>query len=269
MQSLFEYGNYADFLKDWISNQPRNGRGILKKWSELLRIEPSVLSQIMNKKRSLNLDQAMELSEHLSLSGLESKYLFLLVELEGARTYKLRNHLNKELLILKEKSLLLQNRIKHDKNLSSDESAIFYSSWIYPAARLATSIGKGQDADSLAALLGISREMTVLVLSFLKETGLVTEELGRFKMTRETTFLNKFSPFINKHHSTWRVKALQRAELLTDEELMFTAPLSISEKDFASLREEIVKLITKVGKVAQDSEAERVALFQIDFIYIK
>jgi hypothetical protein len=51
--------------------------------------------------------------------------------------------------------------------------------------------------------------------------------------------------------STWRVKALQRAELLTDEELMFTAPLSISEKDFAYLREEIVKLITKSPQIPE------------------
>jgi hypothetical protein len=51
MQSLFDYDHHTNFLKDWVLHQPKNGRGIPKQWSELMRIEPSVLSQVMNKKR--------------------------------------------------------------------------------------------------------------------------------------------------------------------------------------------------------------------------
>lgn len=269
MQSLFDYNHYTDFLKDWIKNQPKNGRGIMKTWSELLRVEPSVLSQIISKKRKMNLDQAYELSTFLNLSEIESEYFFTLIDLENANTYKLRNHLHRKLSKIKKDSLNLSNRVKHNKKLSTEQQAQFYSSWIYSAVNLATSIGEKETPETIADRLNLSREKIIEVLNFLLECGLVKQELGVYKMGNENTFLDKSSPFLVKHHANWRMKAIQRSDLLTDEELMFTAPLSISKKDFSLVREEIVKLIARIGEVVQESESDQLAVFQTDFFLIK
>jgi hypothetical protein len=98
---------------------------------------------------------------------------------------------------------------------------------------------------------------------------LVKQELGIYKLGKENTFLDKSSPFLVKHHSNWRIKAIQRSEELTERELMFTVPLSVSKKDFALIREEIVKLISRIGGVVKESEAEELAVFQADFFLIK
>ncbi len=61
------------------------------------------------------------------------------------------------------------------------------------------------------------------------------------------------------------MRAVNSLENTTQEELNFTAPMSISKKDFALIREKIVKLIQETVEVAKASEAEDLATLTIDF----
>lgn len=269
MNSIFDYVNYRIFLKEWIKNQPRKGRGLLKTWSELLRVEPSVLSQILGGSRDLNADQVFELQTYMALGELEADYFFVLVQIEKSLTVKLKNHLRTKLKKLKIESLVLSKRIVHEKVLSEEQKSIFYSSWIYSAIRNATAMGDGQNVDSLCDLLDLPRDKALTVIRFLLESGLIKEELGLYHVGPQRTHLSKESPHIVKHHSNWRLKAIERAEYLTDEELMFTAPLTISKKDFIKFREQVVKLISSLSDTVKDSDAEQLAVFQVDWFFMK
>ncbi len=269
MESIFNYNNYRNFLRDWLKHQPKRGRGILTVWSNILRIETSVMSQILSGKRELTPEQALELQLYIGLGELESEYFNTIVQIERASTQKLKNHLKNKQEKLKSESLQLSKRLTRELVMSDEQKSIFYSSWIYSAIRLSSSLKGPQNIDSICKRLSVEREKVTEILNFLVSTGLVIEDLGLYKMGPQRTHLEKTSPFIVKHHTNWRLKALQRSENLTDEELMFSGPLSISKKDFKHIRDEIVSLISKVSETVKNTDAEELAVFEVDLFWLK
>ena len=115
----------------------------------------------------------------------------------------------------------------------------------------------------------MERARILEALRFLIEVGLVEENLGRYRSLPQRTHLEKKSPFLPRHHGNWRMQAIRRAEDLADEELMFTGPLSISREDFKKVREQIVQLIQQVSDTVQKTEPEDMAVFQVDFFWMK
>jgi len=88
-------------------------------------------------------------------------------------------------------------------------------------------------------------------------------------MGPQRTHLESTSPLIQKHHSNWRLKALQRSDSLDPEELMYTSPVSLSREDFKIIREDLVLMIKKVLDRVHPSPAEEVACLNIDFFWVK
>lgn len=78
---------------------------------------------------------------------MELEYFSLLVQKERAGSHELREHLVRRLAQLKTEASKLSKRISHDRSLTDQERAIFYSSWIYSAVHLFTSLReKGRHA---------------------------------------------------------------------------------------------------------------------------
>ena len=269
MNSIFQYSDYRKYLRDWLANQPKRGRGLLRKWSELLGVNQSILSQVLGGKRELNLDQGYQLQTELGLGEMDAEYFLTMITHERAATHSLKEHLKNKLKKQREESLKLSKRLNHERRLSDTESAIFYSSWVFTAVWLATSLKSAQSVDSICRRFGLDNDRVVEVLNFLVEAGLVEEDLGRFRSRPQRTHLEKNSPFIVRHHSNWRMQAIRRAEDLTDDELMFSGPLSISRNDFKKVREQIVGLIQSVSTTVKETEPDDLAVFQVDLFWMK
>ena len=71
-----------------------------------------------------------------------------------------------------------------------------------------------------------------------------------------------------KHHANWRIKAIEASEMLEEEELMYTAQVSLSKKDFAILREEMATFIKTFLDRVHASPAEEIACFNLDWFWI-
>jgi uncharacterized protein (TIGR02147 family) len=267
--SIFEQNDYRIFLKNHIKKLPKAGRGELGKIANHLGINQTLLSQILSGTREFTMDQTYNLSQYLGLTELESEYFSLLVQKERAATNKYKTHLQSRLEKIKKDSLELSNRIPHEKTLSDIEQAKFYSSWLYSAVRLFTSINDGQTLEQICERFNLTRIKANLLLRFLVECGLVIQEGEIFKLGIQRTHLDRQSNFIEKHHTNWRLKALQRCENLTVEEVMFSGPFSIGRKDFNMLRDKIVELVKHVSETAKESTPEDVACFNVDFFWVK
>ena len=66
----------------------------------------------------------------------------------------------------------------------------------------------------------------------------------------------------------WRNRALQRHENISEQELVYSAPMSLSEKDFELLREELAHWIKKMVERVQVSPSEKMAFLNIDFLFM-
>ena len=58
---------------------------------------------------------------------------------------------------------------------------------------------------------------------------------------------------------------MERTSNLSNEELMFTCPASLSHKNFQKLREELVQFIKKFYATIEDPETEELACLNIDW----
>src|SRR4051812_26541065 len=140
--SLFEFTDYRAYLRAHVARLPKNGRGELTRIAAHLAVNTTLLSQIMSGAREFTPEQAFALSAYLGHSVLEADYFSLLVQIERAGTKDLKDHLERKRKGLKTDALKLAARISHQKKLSDQDRAVFYSSWIYSAVHLYTSVGK-------------------------------------------------------------------------------------------------------------------------------
>jgi uncharacterized protein (TIGR02147 family) len=200
--SLFEFSNYRAFLKGHIHSLPKGGRGELSRISRHLGVNSTLISQIMAGLRDFTTEQAYDIALYLGLSELESEYFTLLVQIEKAGNTRLKSFLKKRLSALKAESLKLEKRFSHDKKLSEEDKAIFYSSWLYSAIRMFCSTAeKGRSLEEITGWLQISNARALECLRFLTRTGLCTHERGIYQMGVQLTFVEQGSPHLLKHHS--------------------------------------------------------------------
>lgn len=269
MSAFLESLNYRELIKDYLKRQPKNGRGELAKFAKHLGVNSTLISQVMSGSRDFSHEQALELAQHMGFSDLETEYFVLLVQYEKAGTQNLKSFLKKRIDLLKEQSRKLEKHYNYDRKLSDEERSVFYSSWLYSAVRLFTSIGdEGKTLHEICERFQIERQKVAEILRFLVQSGLCNENNGKYKIAVQNTFLEQGSPFFLKHHSNWRIKAIQKSEALSSQEMMFTSPMSLSKDDFNLMREELAKLLKKFSVLVKNSPAEEIACLNIDFFWI-
>lgn len=267
--SIFEFKDYRSYLKNHIKRLPHKGRGELSKIAKHLRVNTTLLSQIMAGTREFSQEQAYSLSLYLAHTELEMDYFSLLIQLMRAGTHELKKHLEKKLEGVKTEALKLSKRISHEKKLTDQQRAIFYSSWIYSAIHLFTSLGsEGVTLEQIATRFNLSKTKTVEIVQFLLSAGVCTDESGKFAMGVQSTFIERDSPYILKHHSNWRIKAIQKSESLQENELMYSGQFSLSKKDFLILRERLAEFLKEANMVVKESPAEELACLNIDWFWL-
>lgn len=264
--TIYEFSNYKEFVLKLLKKMPKGGHGQFRKMALYLNVNSVIISQIFKGERQLTSEQALDLAEFLGLSGLETEYFVLLVQLERAGTHRLKAHFKKQLHELQEKSKDIKNRVPSQNHKLSEESkALFYSNWYYSGVRLLSSIKGFETVDTIAEELQLSRSNVKRIVTFLVDHGLCVEERGKIKMGPRLTHLEATSPLIARHHTNWRLRAIQNLEPLGKDELFYSGPMALSIEDARWVRAQIVDLIQSVVTRARDSESERLACLNIDW----
>jgi hypothetical protein len=266
--TIFNFSDYKRFLSDFIASQPKKGRGLVKALGEYLNVDPSAVSQVLSGDKDFTEEQGILLTQYVGLNEIESEYFMTLIKIERAGSTTLKKYYQKKRDDLKTASLDLKSRVKQDRILTDTEKAVFYSSYLYSAVRMTSSIGEGTSAAEIAERFQLSREKANSILRFLLDTNLCKEENGKIQVGTQHTHVEKGSPFVSRHHHNWRVQALQKTESLSDKELQFTGPVSISQEEFAVVREVLVGAINKSLERVKASEPTDVACLLIDWFWL-
>ena len=266
---VFEFKDYRVFLENYLAKLPKRGHGEITKIATAIGVHSTLLSLIISGKRDLSAEQAYDLARYLQLTDLETEYFSLLVLHSRAGNHRYKTHLQKKLEEVLAQSKKLSQRFEHEKTLTEVERAIFYSSWLYSAIRLFTSVDDGKTVEEICEKFLQPRQKVVSILNFLVSTGLAVHEKDRYKMGVQRTFLEHGSPHLVKHHMNWRNKAVQKADNISETELMFTSPMSLSKEDFHKIRESLAGLLKSVSATVKDSPAKDLACLNIDLFWIE
>lgn len=265
---LFAYEDYKQYVREWVSGRPKRGRGQYLKIANLLKVHTSMISHIFKGEMDLTAEQAIQLSSfHLGHTELERKYFLTLVLRERAGHFQLKEHYSKELVLIRQQSGELSYRIPHKKVLSDNERGVYYSHWYYSVIRLLCSIKVRARLD-LKELLPIDPLVLDQAIEFLIEVGVCEQSGDLISAGQSIVHLESTSPLVSRHHQNFRQLSAQRAFELGEDELMFTAPLTISQEDAHKLRQTIINFIDTVRKTVESTNPEKVMCLNIDWVNV-
>jgi len=266
---LFEARDYRDYLRKYLASLPKNGRGELSRLAQHLGVNNTLLSQVLAGTRDLSGEQAFALTRYWGFDETHTDYFLTLVQIERAGTKAFRDHLDEKRRRLRDENKKLANRVKTRTRLGEEERRVFYSSWIYSAIHLWTTTNpEGVTVDEIANRLGVARARVQTTTAFLAEVGLIVSHGSRWRVGVESTFLEHGSPHLPPHHRNWRLRAIEKAETITKEELMYTAQVTLSREDFEKIRALLVETIDRSAKIVLPSPAEDLACLHVDWFWL-
>lgn len=262
---IFSFSDYRAYMNVWLDYARGMQITNMSRLAESLGVHASYLAHVLSGTKNLSFEQATELSELLRHTALEREYFFSLLQIERAGTPKLKKYWTEKKLSILNDRAKVRSRVGAHHELMAEERAIFYSSWIYVAVFVAVGIEEGQTLEQIADRFGLTREKAEEILSFLAKTGVCARDGSRYKMGKSVVYLTNDSPLVVKHHTNWRIQAIQKMDSRDSTELFFTSPMSISLKDFVRIRELLSGAIESALEICKDSPAEEVVCLNIDF----
>lgn len=263
---IFEFSDYRGFITLTVRSLPKAGRGEYLRIAKHLGIHTSTLSQVLSGIKNFTLDQACALADYFGFSELETQYLIYLVELERAGTERLKGTLKKQMGRIKEQSRALSAVVPGKRALSEEEKAVFYSNWFYPGIWALTSIPGYQTPDAISKYFGLPKLLVNRVISFLVSTGLCLEDKGLLQPGTTYVHLEADSPFIGRHHASWRQKAMERHPILSESEIAYSSPMSLSREDAEKIRKLVIEWVEQANKIRDPSPCEALYILNIDWI---
>lgn len=266
--SIYNFDDYKKYFNAWVENQPKHGQGEYRKVSLALNISTTMVSQVFKSDKHLSLEMACELAEHLNLNEEETEYFLLLVEHQKAGSVKLQKRFLRQIKIHQEKARQIENRIKKDVELSEETKTTFYSSWVYSAVRLLSSIDGFSDAQSIADRLNLPKNQVQKVIEFLVQNKLCEIKGGKLKIGAARTHLGANSPHVSRLHQNWRILGFNKMIQNDDSNLFYTGPVFLSQKVADQIRQELPDFIDRINKLVGPSENEVVRCLNIDWFEI-
>jgi uncharacterized protein (TIGR02147 family) len=264
METLFQFEDYKEYLREEIKRRSQGQKGLLKKIAAHLKVHSSLLSQILRGPKHLTYEQAYLVTEFFGIEGLAAKYFINLVQKERAGSAKLRNFIEAELATIKSEYRLREGSAK-DHPLDLRGQTQFYSQWYYAAVHLLTTIDQYADLETIASKTGLPLDQVREVVDFLFAIDYCRREKGKIRANHVRTHL--VNPvLLNRHHTNWRLKAMEKmAEPTSPNRYFYTIPMSLEEKDSPRIKELLMKLVKEVDKIVDTQNPDKVACLNIDW----
>lgn len=269
MKSIYEFKEYKKYL-DYRVNKIGE-RGSITKLAEATSSQRSYLSKVLNAEVHLTMDQAFRACKHWQLSQQERAYFMLLVEKDRAGDKDYKDHLVFKINRLRKKHQDLSTRVKDRMKIEEDNSkflALYYSSWVYSAAHMLTSIPEYQSISKMKERLNVPEESLRPILTHLSESNYITKKQSKWQFYSGENHLSKSSPLLGAHLNNWRSRALINAQNFQNEDLHFSLVQSLSEKDREKLKNMILNFLDEFAETANPSRPEDLICLNIDFFKV-
>jgi uncharacterized protein (TIGR02147 family) len=261
---------FSDYRKYLEARMPIRGadRGLRARLAETLRCQNAFISRVIAGDAHFSLDHAIQVSDFLGHSELESEYFLLLVQESRASTQALTSFLRKKRAeILKKKDMFVEH-LKVGEELSSEEKMTYYSSWHYAAMHVMITVPELQTVQALARHLHLPLIRVQQVLDFLESAGLAQLNGDKYSTGKSRIHLGKGSPMLPKHHTNWRMRAIQALDQAQGRDFFYSGPVSFSQENIEVIRRKLFKLLEETEPVFQNSKEECAYCLNIDFFHL-
>ncbi len=250
---VFEYDDYVDFLDDWIISRPKKGRGVKSEMAHYMGCLPAHITKVLNRDIHLTLEQAAKVISFLELTSLEGHYFLGLVELGRAGNKELQDLILERLDELKKKIQDASRIGAQSRGFSTEDKDIYFSSWLYIAIEILSSISRFQTLEDICSSLKISKIQAMEVLDFLIEKNLIIRAEDKFVL-RELSLKTTADPGtsnLKNHHKNWRTRATVSLDQKFENNLNFTGVISLPKVVTPAIRETLIATIKELWEIAE------------------
>lgn len=263
MKTVFDFKDYREFLKERL---PVGGphRGARNRLAEALNCQKGFVSQVLSGRSHFSLEHGMQISRFLELDAGEEEYFLLLLHYARAGSKDLEKFYDRKLNEIHERRKEIKARIRARSDLSEAEQMTYYSSWHYVAVHMCLFLPETTNRNSIAEYLGLPAKTITQVLDFLINVGLAKEEQGEVTAGPARIHLEKGSPFISKHHTNWRMRAIESLDSPREEDLHYSLVMSVDSKAIEKIREILLKTIQDIEPTLKAAADEKIATLNID-----
>ncbi len=262
-KSIFSFYDYKSYLVS--VEQSGVHKGFRSRITECIDSQNAFVSQVLNGAVNFSLEQGLKIAEFLRLEEDEHQYFLLMIEYKRAGTVGLKEYFRKLLDSLREKNLIIKERVQIPQVLPVERQAQYYSSWIYAAVHIATMVPRLNSIEKIAQGLNLSNDKVSQAINFLLENGLVEKDGQSLKSGRVQIHLGRDSNNINKHHSNWRIESLKSLDNPNRNDLHYSGVSSLSKDDVEKIKSLFVDMIENYVRLIEKSPEEELYAFNLDF----
>lgn len=263
--NLYAFTDYKAFLRELIASLPNGGRGQRRLLAEALRCQVAYVSHVLAGSYHFSPEQAEAAARHFGLSRDESEFFVLLVSWNRAGTAELRNFYGRMLDGRREQQLRLESRTGIDEAVRREGEATYYSHWYYAAVHMLLTIPAFRSPDAIRKKLGLPAKKVNEVLRFLVANDLARQEGGSFVPGAAHFHLPKDSPIISRHHTNWRLAAMNSFADEKAHDLHYSAVVTCAVEDLPRVRERVAKCLEECMDIIKPSREERLATICLDW----
>lgn len=261
---IYRFRSYKAFLKGKVGPSSQR-RGVKRAMAKALRCQPTYVSQVLNGRPHFSLEQGEILAEFFEMPKDEKQFFLLLISRERAGTKRLENYFSEQIDFAIEQRLILTKRLGAEHTLSREDQSIYYSSWHYAAIHMALTIPELHSASTIAARLKIPVARVLEVLEFLCASGLALRGGTNYLPGKSSVRLGKESHNILKHHTNWRLRAIDSLDHETISDLHYSGAVTLSREDVIRLKDTMLDFMSKTVSEIRSSKEEEIYCFNLDF----
>jgi uncharacterized protein (TIGR02147 family) len=262
-KNIFAYAHYRPYLKARL--EVTGARGHKTQIAATMSVQPTYISQVLQENAHLSLEQAEAANLFFKHTAQESHFFMLLLQKDRAGTKTLREYFRKQLDEVLKSRMILTERLGNSQQLQEKDRSWYYSSWIPSTVHIATTLPTLRDVDAIAEALQLSSEKTLETLDRLESLGLVRKEGFKFLPGLQEIRLGNDSHHILKHHTNWRLKAMQSLELERIQELHYSGVVSLSKSDVNRIKDRLLEVIKDSIEIVRESKEEELFCLSLDF----
>jgi len=188
-----------------------------------------------------------------------------LLQRDRAPSPGLRNILNRHVQRLRAQ---VRSEEQLDRNITSlreEEKQVFYSHWHHMSVWLLTAIPDFASVEKISRHLNLPLARIREIVEFLVRVGLCSDDRGNLKINIKRTLVTKGSPMLSRHHTNWRLRAIDILQMETPNSIFYTHPMTISETDGKTIRAILINAISAVEPLIEPSPSEKTFCLNIDW----
>jgi len=267
-KAVFEFQDYKPYLKQLIKSRPNIGRGFRAEIARAIGCQQGFVTKVLdtNLKVHLSLEQAEKLNRFLGHNREESRFFLILILYSRSGTDELRQQFREQMKEILNRRLQYDVKSNSRNTLSPDDHIRYYSAWYYAAIRIAVSIPELQTPEALSKRFRLPSKKVMSVLDFLLSRGLIVKNGFRYEhSTQSQICIDADNDLVAKHHSNWRLKALESLDRTEETDLHYSYVVTLSEHDALRIRSSVVDMIQDIQERAKVSKSETLFSIGLDF----